>query len=137
MEQSPLTQPSSDSLPGLDHLVLELVGSHLVLEMVLTLAKGDLHVLGAWAYWVVVVFHMTHFQYAHMSSGWTFLLFNIFIAILLSLWVATVLKDLTTFVKYIWTPLSSVCVVIVTCDVIFFGHFLQVYIYLFYNHSGC
>ena len=50
MEQSSLTQPPTDSLPGLGHLVLELVGSHLVLEMVLALAKGDLHVLGAWAY---------------------------------------------------------------------------------------
>ena len=50
MEQSSLTQPSADSLPGLSHLVLELVGSHLVLEMVLALARGDLHVLGAWAY---------------------------------------------------------------------------------------
>ena len=43
-----------------------------------------------------------------MSSGCTFLLFNIFIAILLSVWAATVLKDLTTFGKYVWTPLSSV-----------------------------
>ena len=50
-----------------------------------------------------------------MSSGCTFLLFNIFIAILLSVGVATVLKDLTTFGKYVWRPLSSVCVVIVTC----------------------
>ena len=50
MEQSSLTQPSADSLPGLGHLVLEFVGSHLVLEMVLALAKGNLHVLGAWAY---------------------------------------------------------------------------------------
>ena len=51
MEQSSLTQPSTDSLPGLDcHLVLELVGSHLVLELVFALAKGYLHVVGAWAY---------------------------------------------------------------------------------------
>ena len=50
MEQSSLTQLSTDSLPGLSHLVLGLVGSHLVLEMVLALAKGDLLVLGAWAY---------------------------------------------------------------------------------------
>ena len=46
MEQSSLMQPSADSLPGLGHLVLELVGSHPVLEMVLALAKEDLHVLG-------------------------------------------------------------------------------------------
>ena len=50
MGQSSPMQPSTDSLPGLGYLVLELVGSHLVLEMVLVLAKGDLHVLGAWAY---------------------------------------------------------------------------------------
>ena len=50
MEQSSLMQPSAASLPGQGHLFLELVGSHLVLEMVLVLAKGDLHVLGAWAY---------------------------------------------------------------------------------------
>ena len=50
MEQSSLVQPSTDPLQGLGHLVLELVGSQLVLEMVLALAKGDLHVLGAWAY---------------------------------------------------------------------------------------
>ena len=61
-----------------------------------------------------------------MSSGCTFLLFNIFIAILFSVWAATVLKDSTTFGKYVWTPLSSVCIAIVTCEVILFGHFLQV-----------
>ena len=48
-------------------------------------------------------------QCLYMSSGCTFLLFNIiFIAILLSVWAATVLKELTTFGKYVWTPLSSV-----------------------------
>ena len=47
MEQSSLVQPSTDPLQGLGHLVLELVGSHLVLEMVLALAKGDLHVLSS------------------------------------------------------------------------------------------
>ena len=49
-EQSSLVQPSTEPLQGLGHLVLELVGSQLVLEMVLALAKGDLHVLRAWAY---------------------------------------------------------------------------------------
>ena len=50
MEQSSLVQPSTDPLQGLCHLGLDLVGSQLVLEMVLALAKWDLHVLGAWAY---------------------------------------------------------------------------------------
>ena len=82
--ESSLMQPSTDSLLGLGHLVLELVGSHLVLEMVLALAKGDLHVLGAWAYSIVVVFHMTHFQCVHVFRVYIPFYYLIFIAILLS-----------------------------------------------------
>ena len=43
MEQSSLTQPSADSLPGLGHLVLEFVGSHLVLEMVLAICLREIY----------------------------------------------------------------------------------------------
>ena len=43
MEQSSLTQPPTDSLPGLGFLVLELVGSHLVLEMVLAICLREIY----------------------------------------------------------------------------------------------